>query len=117
MKGSIEETGSQPKTWQSIYNRLRIIVIAAKKSAFNWGLGKPNQLIMLTDKDIDSIYIIIKKLDGKITNGSPNKWEQISVMEAENPMLMAFIYKHCQRHYVSYDVNTSRRKGSGLHTI
>ena len=57
-------------------------------------LNSPERLRILTDKNVDDIYNVIRKAGGKNADGMPNKGQQVSVIAQENLKLAAFQFHH-----------------------
>ena len=67
---------------------------AAKLLVREQGLVSLERLRVLTDKIVDDICNVMKKLGGKNSDGMPNRGQQVSVMAQENLKLAIFLFHH-----------------------
>ena len=78
-----------------------------KKTLIAWirvGLDSPDRLHALTNKNIDGIYNVVRKLGSKNANGMPARWQQVSVKAQEILKLAAFLFSHRWRCTFEWDV-------------
>ena len=79
---------------QNMYIRLGLSLKAAMLLVGEQGLDSPERLIVLTDKNIDKICNVVRKLGSKNVDGTPNRGQQVSVIAQENLKLAAFLFHH-----------------------
>ena len=58
------------------------------------GLGSPESLRVLTDKNVDEICNVVRKSGSKNSKGMPDSRQQVSVIAGENLKLAAFLFHH-----------------------
>ena len=78
----------------NMYNQLGFNPEVAKLLIREQGLHSPNRLRVLTDKNVDDICNVMRKLGGKNVNGMPDREQQVSMISPENLKLAAFLFYH-----------------------
>ena len=58
------------------------------------GFSPNERLKVLTNKNVDDICHLMRKLSNKNTNGTPNIRQQVSVIAQENLKLAVFLFHH-----------------------
>ena len=65
---------------QDMYLWLRFSSEAARLLIREQGPDSPERLRVIKDKNVDDIYNVMRKPDGKKANGTPNRGQQVSVI-------------------------------------
>ena len=89
---------------QDMYLWLGFSPDAAKLLIREQGLGSPERLRALTDKNLDDICNILKKPGDKNVNGMPNRGQQVSVITQEHPKLAIFLFHHRWRCTLGWEI-------------
>lgn len=79
---------------QDMNRWLRLSQEATRLLMREQGLDDPDRLIVLTDKNNDEIYNIVRKPGGKNANIMPDRRQQILVLAQENLKLTIFLFYH-----------------------
>ena len=58
------------------------------------GLGSPDRLKVLMDKNVDDICNVLRKPGGNNANRMPDRRQKVSVIAKENMKLLAFLFHH-----------------------
>ena len=67
---------------------------AAKLLVREQGLDNSDRLRVLTDKNVDDICNVVRKSGSKNTDGTPDRGQQVSVINQENLKLATFLFHH-----------------------
>ena len=78
---------------QDMYVKLGFSPKAAKLLVRN-RTRQSRRLQVFTDKNVDNICNVVRKLGGKNANGVPNRGQQVSVIAQENLKLAIFQFHH-----------------------
>ena len=79
---------------QNMYIQLEFSPEAAKLLVREQGLDNSNRLRVLTNKNVDDICNVMRKPGGKNDDGTPDRGQQVSVIDQENLKLTAFLFHH-----------------------
>ena len=77
---------------------------AAKLLISEQRLDSPDRLRVLTDKNVDDIFNVVRRPGGKNADGTPNRGQQVSVIAQENLKLAAFLFHHRWRCTLDWEI-------------
>ena len=77
---------------------------AAKLLISEQKLDSPDRLRVLTDKNVDDIFNVVRMPGGKNADGTPNRGQQVSVIAQENLKLAAFLFHHRWRCTLDWEI-------------
>ena len=79
---------------QDMYPRFGFSPKTTKLLVRDQGLDSPDRLRVLTDKNVNDICNVMRKPGSKNANGMPDRGQQVSVIDQENPKLAVFLFHH-----------------------
>ena len=89
---------------QNMYIQLVFSPKTAKLLIREQGVDNSDRLRVLTNKNVDDICNVMRKLGSKNANGSPNRGRQVSVIAQENLKLAAFLFHHQWRCTLDWEI-------------
>ena len=90
--------------WLCDYLLLRFCSEAARLLIREQGLDSSERFRVCTDENVDDICNVMRKPSGKNANGTPDRWQQVSVIAQENLKLAAFLFHHQWRCNFDWEV-------------
>ena len=77
-------------------------------------LDIPKRLQVLTNNNVDDICNVVRKPDGKNTDGTPDREQQVSVITLENLKFAAFLFHHRLRCTLDWKVMGGHEEATHL---
>ena len=83
-----------PSWLQDMYIQLGFSPKAAKLFIKEQGLNSPKRLRVLTDKNVDAICNVMRKLGDRNAGRMAKRGQQVSIRAYANLMLATFLFQH-----------------------
>ena len=95
---------------EEMFLRLGLSQAVVLKLVDDHGIDSPRTLASLFDENIATICDVICRSGGLVSRKTPDRGNQISVLDTKNLKLIAFMFKtmeHCSEDYRIQDVNST----------